>query len=236
MRLAQDGRFRRKEGRTIIEGPHLVEGALANGVALEALLVSEDAAARAEISRLIARAARSAVVLGERIFRSIVDTDTPQGIAAEIAIPASRDVAGDSVFLEGVQDAGNVGTLLRSAAAFGIARVLLDRNCADPWAPKVLRAGAGAHFGLSIGQAAGPPPAKVVCAVAHGGKPLREADLAGTLCWVFGSEGAGVSAELRAKAQVLVTIPVSGAVESLNVAAAAAICLYEAFSRRARGS
>jgi TrmH family RNA methyltransferase len=220
----------------MIEGPHLVDAALASGVALEALLVSEEAAARPEISRLIKRAAKPAVVLDERIFRSIVDTDTPQGIAAEIGIPAGEPVEGDSVFLEGVQDAGNVGTLLRSAAAFGITRVLHDRNCADPWAPKVLRAGAGAHFILSIGQAAEPPPAKLVCAVAHGGKPLREADLAGPLCWVFGAEGAGVSAELQAKAQVLVTIPVSRAVESLNVAAAAAICFHEAFSRRARGS
>jgi RNA methyltransferase, TrmH family len=198
--------------------------------------VSEDVATRAEVSALIKRAAKPAVILAERIFRSIVDAETPQGIAAEIRIAEAAGAEGDCVFLEGVQDAGNVGAIIRSAAAFGIAGVLHDRNCADPWAPKVLRAGAGGHFALSIAQAVEPPKGKLVCAVAHGGKPLREADLSGKLCWALGAEGAGVSAGLQARAQVLVTIPVERAVESLNVAAAAAILFYEAFSRRGPGS
>jgi TrmH family RNA methyltransferase len=198
--------------------------------------VSENAAERLAVNDLVKRAGRSVVLLSERAFRAIVEAETPQGVAAEIAIPAGAPRGGDSAFLEGVQDAGNVGAIMRSAAAFGLNTVYLDKACADAWSPKVLRAGAGAHFALSIVQGGEPPGGKLLCAVAHGGTPLRDADLTGPLCWVFGAEGSGVSRELQAKARARVTVPASEAVESLNVAAAAAVCFYEAFSRRARGS
>lgn len=144
---------------------------------------------------------------------------------------------GPTVFLEGIQDAGNVGAIIRSAAAFGVGAITLDRQCADPWSAKVLRAGMGGHFALSIRQVddlvAAVAGVRLICTVVHGGQPLREANLSGG--WAFGAEGAGLSPALLAKAAQRVTIPMAGG-ESLNVAAAAAICLYEAFSRPAAGS
>jgi TrmH family RNA methyltransferase len=117
--------------------------------------------------------------------------------------------------------------------------VVLDRQCADPWSPKVLRAGMGGHFAVGIRQvddlavAIAESGARLLCTVVHGGRPLREANLKGA--WAFGSEGAGLSPRLLELAAERVTIPMAGG-ESLNVAAAAAICLYEAFSKPAAGS
>jgi TrmH family RNA methyltransferase len=175
------------------------------------------------------------------VFKSIADAETPPGIAAEIALPSIRR-DGARVFLQGVQDAGNVGAIVRSAAAFGAGAVILDRACADPWSPKVLRAGMGGHFALQITQvdtlesALESFPGRLLCTVPRGGQSLREADLSGRIGWLFGSEGAGVSADLQARAPTRITIPLAPGSESLNVAAAAAICLYEAFSRPAGGS
>ena len=114
MKLASDGRYRRSKGRALIEGPHLVQAAREAGVRIHAVLVSEKA--RQEGS----------VVLSERIFAGVVDAESPQGIAAEISIPAGKVADGDTVFLEGVQDPGNVGAIIRSAAAFGVRNVVLD--------------------------------------------------------------------------------------------------------------
>ena len=227
-RLVRDGRFRRKEGRTLIEGAHLVAAYLQLGKPI-AMLATEQGLANGEIKALFKHA--PPIILAEGIFRSLVDVETPQGVAAEIAIPEPQESEGDRVYLEGVQDPGNVGAIIRSAAAFGVGTVFLDRACADPWSPKVLRAGMGAHFSLAIHEAA-IPSGKLVCAVPRGGTPLADADLSGPLCWVFGSEGKGVSPETQRKATVRVTIRTDPRTESLNVAAAAAICLHEAYRRR----
>lgn len=241
-RLVRDGRARREESRTIIEGPHLLQSLLLHGLAPAAILATEDALSVAEIENLVAKAGKPPVVLAPAVFRSVVDAQTPQGVAAEIAIPAPRLVKGDCVFLEGVQDAGNVGAILRSAAAFGIQGVVMDRACADPWSPKVLRAGMGGHFALSIQQvpeladALEGFPGSLACTVASGGQPLRGLRLPERVGWIFGSEGAGASAGLRARAALQVTIATAPGTESLNVAAAAAICFYEASSRPAAGS
>lgn len=200
-------------------------------------MATEEASRRPETAALIARSGREAVLLAPAAFRSIADADTPQGIAAEIDVPKPRLVRGDCIFLEGIQDPGNVGAILRSAAAFGVGAAILDRACADPWSPKVLRAAMGGHFALSVQQVAGLEDAlegftgRLVCTVAREGRPLGEADLAGRIGWIFGSEGAGVSQALQERAALRVTIPVSAGTESLNVAAAAAICLYQKLSR-----
>jgi len=177
-------------------------------------------------------------VMTPSVFAAIADAETAPGIAAEIELPSlKRD--GSLVLLEGVQDPGNVGAIIRSAAAFGVGTVMVDRQCADPWSPKVLRAGQGGHFALAIRQVdellAAIENRRLICTVVQGGRPLREANLSGPVAWAFGAEGAGLSAELIAKAAERVTIPMARG-ESLNVAAAAAICLYEAFSRPAAGS
>lgn len=222
-RLAQDSRFRRKERRAIVEGPHLVGQAKPLTV-----FVSKPGLG-----------GPNAVLLSDKVFRAIVDAETPQGIAAEIEIPEPGPVRAPALFLEGVQDPGNVGTILRSAAAFGIRCAVLDGACADPWSPKVLRAGMGAHFGVSIhqvkelGEAIRAFPGRVLCAVPRGGVPLGRADFAGPLGWLFGAEGAGVSEALRKLAAELVTIPMAAGAESINVAAAAAICFHAAYQSRA---
>lgn len=234
--LLYDARARRKEARALIEGPHLVSAYLASGGAPEALIVSEGAVGKREVSEIVDSARVELIVLSDRAFRQIADADTPQGIAAEIAIPQARVALADSpgcVLLDGIQDAGNVGAILRSAAAFGVRDVLLAAGCADPWSPKVLRAAMGAHFSLRIALSRSPLAdierfhGVVACTVPRGGVPIAEADLQGRVLWLFGSEGKGIRREFATRADVRVTIPMPGAAESLNVAAAAAICFYE---------
>ena len=238
--LARDARLRRKESRALIEGEHLVTSCMDAGWGLETLILSASSSSR--FRSLVSRAGSSAV-LADAAFRSISDAEAPAGIAAEIALPAAKPALGSAkccVFLERVQDAGNVGAILRSAAAFGIRHAVLGIGCADAWSPKVLRAGMGAHFAMEIEERAGLAEAfarfggKLACTAARGGTPLAEADLSGRLGWVFGSEGQGVSAALARLAALKVTIPMPGASESLNVAAAAAVCFYELSRRAAR--
>jgi TrmH family RNA methyltransferase len=234
-RLLADARVRREEGKAVLEGPHLVAEALQAGLQPLALIVSESGLQRAEIHDLLGRL--EPVVLGDRVFKALSDADTPQGIAAEIAIPRIQG-RGDCVFLEGVQDPANVGAILRTAAAFGVGEVVLDRACADPWAPKTLRAGMGGHFKLAIRQVfdiAGVVESFAgtsLCTVASGGTALPSARFDGRLGWIFGGEGRGITDAVVQRASLQVRIPMRAGTESLNVAAAAAVCLYEAFRQR----
>jgi TrmH family RNA methyltransferase len=235
-KLASDSRFRRSEGRVLIEGPHLVAEALQAGIEPLALIVSETGLKKNEVQELLGQ--RQPVVLGDRLFGIVADAETPPGIAAEIAIPRPGDASSKpAVFLEGVQDPANVGAILRSAAAFEVGEVFLDPACADAWAPKVLRAAMGAHFKLALRQVADLATSladfqgTTVCTVSRGGTPLKELGLKGRVGWIFGSEGRGVSTGVAAKARLKATIPMAPGSESLNVAASAAICLYEGYLR-----
>jgi TrmH family RNA methyltransferase len=233
-RLLEDSRARRDEGKAILEGPHLVAEALQAGIEPLALLVSESGLQRNEIHKLLGR--REPVVLGDRVFKGLCDAETPQGIAAEIAIPRIEG-KGDCVFLEGVQDPANVGAILRTAAAFGIGEMVLDRACADPWAPKALRAGMGGHFKLAIrqvfdlGELVESFAGTTLCTVVSGGTALPEVRLKGRLGWILGGEGRGITQDMVRRASLQVRIPMQAGTESLNVAAAAAVCLYEGFRR-----
>jgi len=236
--LMQDARARRKAKRALIEGEHLVSAFLESGKRVEELLLSRTGAARFEA--LASQAGKAPLVLSDAVFRSIVDIGTPAGIAAEIALPDSApdlEASRRCIFLEGIQDAGNVGAILRSAAAFGIRDAVLGKGCADAWSPKVLRAGMGAHFAMLLQENADLAVAierfggRIACTVVRGGTALKGADLSGRIGWIFGAEGRGVSRALAARASLKVTIPMPGGAESLNVAAAAAICFYEAARR-----
>jgi TrmH family RNA methyltransferase len=237
-RLAQEARARREERKALIEGEHLVSAWLDAGLPVDALILSRSG--EAKFAALAQRAGRTAV-LDDAVFRAIADADTPTGIAAEIALPAAAPdlaQADACVFLDGIQDAGNVGAILRSAAAFGVRHAVFGQGCADAWSPKVLRAAMGAHVAMTLSDAADLGTAidhfagKLCCTVPRGGVAPAKADLSGRIGWLFGAEGQGVSPALAARAELKVTIPMPGAAESLNVAAAAAICFYE-FSRRA---
>jgi len=239
--LAADPRARRAEGRALAEGEHLVSALLDAGWKVQALLLAAGQAGRH--APLAARAGAAPVILSDAVFRSVADVETPSGIAAEFALPAREaDLAAapSCVFLDGIQDAGNVGAILRSAFAFGVKHAVLGQGCADAWSPKVLRAGMGAHFGLRVEEGADLERGmarfggRIACTVARDGEPLPAADLSGRVGWLLGAEGRGVDPGLAARAALRVTIPMPGGAESLNVAAAAAICFYELSRRAAR--
>lgn len=238
-RLAESGRERRKTGKTLLDGVHLVEAYEAAFGAVETLIVAESALAGGEIARLLD--GREAVVLADALMRELGLVEMPSGLLALVAMPPAStgiDLAADAVLLDGVQDPGNVGTLLRTAAASGVRQVLLSPGCASAWSPKVLRAGQGAHFVLCIHEDADLAEfmanyrgtSAVTCL--DGATSLYDAVWTSPLAWVFGAEGQGVSPALIEAAQLKVLIPMPGAVESLNVGAAAAICLYEALRRK----
>ena len=180
-------------------------------------------------------------MLSDVLVRELGLVDTPSGILALAPIPEPElppDTAADALLLDGVQDPGNLGTLLRTAAAAGVRQVLLSSACTAPWSPKVLRAGQGAHFLLAIhsdvdllGFMRDFRGSTLVTSLddAHS---LYEANWSAPAAWVFGAEGQGVRAELLAAAQQRLRIPMPGGVESLNVGAAAAVCLFEQVRRR----
>lgn len=234
--LTRDARERLKQRRALLEGENLISAFLESGGIVENLVLSKTGSSRAGFMALAARSGKPPTVLADSVFRAISDTDAPAGIAAEIALPDSaidpKTCAG-CVILEGVQDPGNVGAILRSAAAFGIEDAVLGAGCADAWSPKVLRAAMGAQFQMRIAEHADLAAlierfgGKVICTVPRGGKPLAEADLSGRVAWLFGAEGQGVSEALAARASLKVSIPMKRGTESLNVAATAAICFYQ---------
>ena len=237
--LVRDPAVRKRERRAMIEGPHLVGAALERERRLEALVVSESGLARPAIARLVLSAGMAPAILADRLFRATFEVESPQGVAAEISTDAAgTPVEGDRVFLEAVQDPGNVGAIIRSAAAFGAASVVVDGKCADPWSPKALRGGMGGHFGLEIRQCRTLEgelqtfEGMIAAAVSEGGVSLVRATLESPIGWLFGSEGAGLSPGVVALAKQRVTIPIAASSESLNVAAAAAICRYESRARR----
>lgn len=238
-KLAESGRERRKTGLMLLDGVHLVEAYEAAFAAVDTLVVAESALANSEIADLLG--GREAVLLAEGLMRELGLVDTPSGLLAIAAMPrqtATVDLQADAILLDGVQDPGNVGTLLRTAAAAGVAQAILGPGCASPWSPKVLRAGQGAHFALSIHEevdlAAFMADYQGTTAVTtlDRASSLYEAKWSGPLAWVFGAEGQGVSPQLLAAAGLRIRIPMPGKVESLNVAAAAAVCLFEALRRR----
>lgn len=236
--LASSGRERRSSGQTLLDGVHLVEAALDAGVALRELVVSEQGVAREEILRLLDRCEGVPKLrMPDPLFSHVSPVDTPSGVLAVIDIPHAPSVKGfgaSLMLLDQVQDAGNLGTILRTAAAAGLEDVLLTPGCAQAWSPRVLRAGMGGHFRVRIHEhvdaalALRDYPGRILATgLGKGAQDLYDCDLRGPVAWLFGAEGQGLSAEVAALANGLVIIPMPGAVESLNVGAAAAICLFE---------
>lgn len=241
--LATSSRARKAQGATLLDGPHLVEAYRASGRTAETIVAAESALGNPEVLRLFELApARTRLVLADRLFADIAQVETPVGIAAVIATPpnpAAPDEPGDCVLLDGLQDWGNVGSILRTAAAAGIRDVFLSPGSVFAWSPKTLRAGQGAHFFLSIHEGvdlaalARRHPGVVLAMDARARHSLYETDLRGPVAWAFGNEGAGLSAAVAGAARRRVRIPMPGRTESLNVAAAAAICLFEQVRQRA---
>lgn len=239
--LCRDAKVRRKERAALLEGAHLVTAALNAGIPIRSLILSASGEAKPEHASALRHFGKAPVVVADSVFRAISDTETPAGIAAEIELPRSKPdlaISSGCIFLESVQDPGNVGAILRSGAAFGIQDVVLGRGCADAWSPKALRAAMGAHFSMRIvddadlADAVGRFGGTLVSTAPREGVPIEQADLPARAGWIFGTEGKGVSRALATRAALRVTIPMAGLAESLNVGAAAAICFYEHSRRR----
>lgn len=238
-KLVQTPGAYRKSGQVWIEGEHLCEAALARGVPLALAVATDEALQQPALQRLHAAAAER-VVVPAALFAAISGLPSPAAIGGLIDVPAAPSLqsAVDTVVLDGLQDAGNVGSLLRSASALGVRQVLAMKGTAALWSPKVLRAGMGAHFqlalieGLQVEQLDA-LSLDLVATSSHAALALPQARLPRPCGWVFGHEGQGVSADLAARCALTVRIPQPGGEESLNVAAAAAICLYESARQRA---
>lgn len=238
-RLAESGRERKKRGRTLLDGLHLAQAWEAQRGPLSDLVVAESALSGGEIADWLA--GRDCTVIGDALMRELGIVDTPSGLLAVVDTPqpaVAPDPDADAVLLDGVQDPGNLGSLLRSAAAAGVGQVLLSAGCAAAWSPKVLRAGQGAHFVLSIHEDRDLADfmdayrGTTLATTLERATSLYAAQWAGPLAWVFGAEGRGVSPALIERAGLRIRIPMPGAVESLNVGAAAAVCLFEMVRRR----
>ncbi|MGM9481174.1 TrmH family RNA methyltransferase [Roseateles sp. NT4] len=237
-KLAADPGGYRKTGSIWIEGDHLLRAARQRGWPL-GLVVATEAAMQDEMLRALAESATRVLVVPTALFKTLSGLESPAQIGAELALPeAPRIDAGvATVVLDRLQDAGNVGAILRSAAAFGVRQVLALKGTAALWSPKVVRAGQGAHFGLRLIESLAADDlaalaAPMIATSSHDSQPLHRVALPSPCAWVMGHEGQGVSAELMARCALRVGIPQPGGEESLNVAAAAAICLYESERQR----
>ena len=236
--LVQDPAAYRKVGALWLEGDHLCRAAQAHGFVPQQVIFDERALDEPAL-QVLAHAAARVVVLPSALFASISTLESPAGVGWLVDLPAPAEIEplAATLVLERVQDAGNVGSMLRSAAAFGVRQVLALKGTASLWSPKVLRAGMGAHFGLVLREGLEIDALKslavpLVATSSHAALALPKARLPEPCAWVMGHEGQGVSEALLAACALVVGIPQPGGEESLNVAAAAAVCLYESMRRR----
>jgi TrmH family RNA methyltransferase len=257
---AQDPAAYRKLGEVWLEGDHLCSACLARGVAVPMAVIADTAwlgehgiaAGSDELARRLSELARRAekvIVVPEALWKTFTGLESPARIGFLLArgdATGSANLAQQrglirpglrTVVLDRVQDAGNVGSILRSASAMGVAQVVALKGTAALWSPKVLRAGMGAHFALHLVEQASADDltalgVPLVATSSHTEQVLPSAALPDPCAWVMGHEGQGVGAEVMGLCQMTVAIPQPGGEESLNVAAAAAICLYESLRRR----
>lgn len=244
LELSSSARERARSGCTVIEGVHLLRAwheRYADSVPIE-IFVSKTGRESAEIAGLLARFGSGPTVLDDRLFARTSTVEHGVGPLAIVPVPRPElpaCLAEDAVYLDRIQDPGNVGSILRSCAAVGVVRVLASPGTAACWSPKVLRAGMGAHFHLAIHENVDAlstlvrQGTVVRAADANAERSLYDTDLRERTLWLFGNEGQGLEAALRCWSAVLpVAIPQSTAVESLNVGVAAALCLYEQWRQR----
>ena len=242
--LASSSQVRRRAGRTLLEGVHLCDAYLHYHGAPSMCVVSESATVNQEVVPIVVQCdtgSSQCVVLPDAMYQALSQVehgigllfviDTPQLLLPDVLI-------GSSVLLDNLQDPGNLGSILRSAAAAGIDTVFCSSTTAFTWSPKVLRAGMGAHFLLKIFENVDLAPlirsatVPVLATSSHAKQRVYDVDLTKPVAWLFGHEGQGVSDALLALATQQVAIPHLGAMESLNVAASAAVCFFEQVRQR----
>jgi len=235
--LAQDSTAYRKVGEVWLEGDHLCRALLSRGGRPSAVVVAESCPSAADEWRLPDDVRR--VVVADRLLAWISGLASPPQVGFRVPVPTATPLQAGlpTVVLDRLQDPGNVGSILRSAAAFGFRQVVALHGTVALWSPKVVRAGMGAHFGLHLaeGLATADLHALAVPLVAtssHQGRWLHEARLPWPCAWLLGHEGQGVAEALLAQAEHHIRIAQPGGEESLNVAAAAAICLHASAQSR----
>ena len=240
-KLSSSARQRGKQGQTLLDGAHLLASYVAGGKQPQHLIVTAAAQRDQEIMSLLHKLPDVPVTqLDDGLFAELSDLKTLSGVLALIALPQPEMMAQNSQFcvlLENIQDPGNLGSMLRSAAAAGCDAVFMSTGCADAWSPKVLRAAMGGHFVLSLHEhadllsVAGVFPGTIFAAALSATTSLYDSRLSGNIAFAIGNEGAGLSQSLLSMSTPFI-IPMPGKVESLNAAAAAAICLFEAVRQR----
>lgn len=234
-RLAQDSQSYRKLGLVWLEGDHLCRAALGRGVRPELAIFSESIWQASEFEW--SQCADELWVVPDDLFAGLSALESPSKMGFLLQLPENPEInpSAATVVLDRLQDAGNVGAILRSASAFGFKQIVAIKGTAGLWSPKVLRAGMGAHFGLSLIESASLEDLQslkvpLLGTDVHEGPYLHELVKQGQLpqqcAWVLGHEGQGVSAELMGRVDQKVRIAQPGGEESLNVATAAAICLH----------
>jgi len=243
LRLAFRRAERTARGECAIEGVKLLEEALRHGLHLETVFFSESARPLAEklLDQIGART--ETLVLSTALFNSIVPSETPQGVAALLKLRSftsgqllGRAQEGSFVVAAGLQDPGNLGTILRSAEAFGAAGIFLTEGTVSPYNSKVLRGSAGSIFRLPFLQISSSElipllrehGVRLLATSSHKGTPLTEANWSLPLAIFIGNEGAGLPREIMHQMDETVVIPQAAPVESLNAGVAASIVLYEA--------
>jgi len=237
-RLARDPTAYRRLKEVWIEGEHLCAAARARGVRPAQAVVSDSAWQLPPLRELALWAPR-VVQVPDALFGlfSGLQTGAGLGYLMVLADATALRPGTASVVLDRLQDAGNVGSILRSAAAFGVTQVLALSGTAALWSPKVLRAGMGAHFGLRLVEGLHRDDLDALSLPWIGTSlgaslELHRTVLPAPCAWLFGNEGQGIAAELLERCDRVLRIPQPGGEESLNVAAAAAVCLYESLRQR----
>jgi TrmH family RNA methyltransferase len=248
LRLAFNRRELTASGECAVEGVRIIEEAIRSGLRLRAVFVSESGQERA--ARLLPQVGShvETVLVPDRFFEAAAPSETPQGVAAlvhmkphSLAGILGSSSPGPVVVLAGIQDPGNLGTILRSAEAFGAKGVLLGEGTVSPYNSKVVRASAGSIFRAPVVKAGleasialmRSESIRLIAASSRKGTELPSADLSGRIAIFIGNEGAGVDKKLVSEMDELVMIPHSPRVESLNAGIAASIILYEAARQKA---
>ncbi len=242
-KLLTSSKARREHQQAVLEGAHLLDAYLNAQLVPQQVYIPEAKLHHPDTQTLLSRLHHVPISLVSTAALSKITSLTEGAeIISLIALPneSSVPIQGDCVVLERVQDPGNVGTILRSAAASGVKHIILGADCVDVWSPKVVRAAMGAHFLLQLftrvdlwaWQAQYQAPLWATALSEHNNHSLYHLNLTQPCAWLFGNEGSGVSAALQQAATGTVKIPMLGATESLNVAMAATICLFEQMRQR----
>jgi TrmH family RNA methyltransferase len=242
LKLSTTARARSEAGQTLLDGTHLLRAYLDAAGKPAHLIINESAVHNLEIKNLLAECdAVPRTQLDDALFAQLSELKTPNGLLTLVDLPKSSVAPAHRQFillLEDIQDPGNLGSILRSAAAAGCDAVFLSAACADAWSPKVLRAAMGGHFALTIYEDSDLITVtrefggKILAASLQAERSLYASNLRGKLGFAIGNEGAGLSKELQDAVQERFIIPMPGKVESLNAAAAAAVCIFEAVRQR----